>query len=72
MTDIYVETDYIYMVFKRFNSLEMRFLILFAIISLFDVTTGYQRPKRFFRMVTGSITGSDNETYYFRTPQNDQ
>ena len=47
------------MVFKRFNSLEMRFLILFAIISLFDVTTGYQRPKRFFRMVTGSITGSE-------------
>lgn len=29
----------------------MRFLILFAIISLFDVTAGYQRPKRFFRMV---------------------
>lgn len=43
----------------------MRFLILFAIISLFDVTAGYQRPKRFFRMVqntshnqTGSMTGS--------------
>ena len=43
----------------------MRFLILFAIISLFEVTAGYQRPKRFFRMVlnastkqTGLLTGS--------------
>lgn len=47
----------------------MRFLILFAIISLFDVTAGYQRPKRFFRVVnlltsdnqTGSMTGSETE-----------
>ena len=30
----------------------MRFLLLLALISLFDVTTGYQRPKRYFTPVS--------------------